>query len=84
MQDIAKIGTFFCTYKMRSSVSWSSLSLTYLSSSRAHLSTNHRYPYGNKLTVVKELRSKMFGQHRGYFKAIFLKQTITQNFNRNL
>jgi hypothetical protein len=27
------------------------------------------------LTVVKELRSKMFGQHSGYFKAVFLKQT---------
>ena len=26
-------------------------------------------------TVVKELRSKMFGQHPGYFKAVFLKQT---------
>ena len=26
-------------------------------------------------TVVKELRSKMFGQHPGYFKAAFLKQT---------
>jgi hypothetical protein len=26
-------------------------------------------------TVVKELRSKMFGQHPGYFKALFLKQT---------
>jgi hypothetical protein len=26
-------------------------------------------------TVVKELWSKMFGQHPGYFKAIFLKQT---------
>ena len=27
------------------------------------------------ITVVKELRSKMFGQHPGYFKAVFLKQT---------
>ena len=26
-------------------------------------------------TVVKELRSKMFGQHPGYFKAVFLKKT---------
>ena len=26
-------------------------------------------------TVVKELRSKMFGQHPGYLKAVFLKQT---------
>ena len=26
-------------------------------------------------TVVKELRSKMFGQHPGYFKEVFLKQT---------
>jgi hypothetical protein len=26
-------------------------------------------------TVVKELRSKMFGQHPGYFKAVFLMQT---------
>ena len=26
-------------------------------------------------TVFKELRSKMFGQHPGYFKAVFLKQT---------
>ena len=26
-------------------------------------------------TVVKELRSKMFGQHLGYFKAVFVKQT---------
>jgi hypothetical protein len=29
------------------------------------------------LTVVKELRSKMIGQHPGYFKAVFLKQTRT-------
>ena len=28
-----------------------------------------------QFTVVKELRSKMFGQHPGYFKAVFLKQT---------
>ena len=28
-----------------------------------------------KATVVKELRSKMFGQHPWYFKAVFLKQT---------
>jgi hypothetical protein len=28
-----------------------------------------------EFTVVKELRSKMFGQHPGYFKAVFLKQT---------
>jgi hypothetical protein len=27
------------------------------------------------ITVVKELRSKMFGQHPGYLKAVFLKQT---------
>ena len=27
------------------------------------------------ITVVKELRSKMFGQHPGYFKAVFLKKT---------
>ena len=27
------------------------------------------------IIVVKELRSKMFGQHPGYFKAVFLKQT---------
>jgi hypothetical protein len=33
-------------------------------------SLNH---YDN--TVVKELGSKMFGQHPGYFKAVFLKQT---------
>jgi hypothetical protein len=26
----------------------------------------------NILTVVKELRSKMLGQHPGYFKAVFL------------
>ena len=26
-------------------------------------------------TVVKEVRSKMFGQHPGYFKVVFLKQT---------
>ena len=26
-------------------------------------------------TVVKELRSKMLGQHPGYFKAVFLKKT---------
>ena len=26
-------------------------------------------------TVVKELRPIMFGQHPGYFKAVFLKQT---------
>jgi hypothetical protein len=29
----------------------------------------------SNFTVVKELRSKMFGQHPGYFKAVFLKQT---------
>jgi hypothetical protein len=29
----------------------------------------------NIYTVVKELRSKMFGQHLGYFKAVFLKKT---------
>ena len=27
------------------------------------------------VTVVKEFRSKMFGQHPGYFKAVFLKKT---------
>jgi hypothetical protein len=27
-----------------------------------------------KYTVVKDLRTKMFGQHPGYFKAVFLKQ----------
>jgi hypothetical protein len=27
------------------------------------------------ITVVKELRSKMLGQHPGYFKAVFLKKT---------
>jgi hypothetical protein len=26
-------------------------------------------------TVVKELRSKLLGQHSGYFKAVFLKKT---------
>ena len=26
-------------------------------------------------TVVKELRSKMLGQHPGYFKAVFLQKT---------
>jgi hypothetical protein len=26
-------------------------------------------------TVVKELRSKMLGQHPGYFKVVFLKKT---------
>ena len=31
------------------------------------------YQAGN--TVVKELRSKMLGQHPGYFKAVFLKKT---------
>jgi hypothetical protein len=25
--------------------------------------------------IVIELRSKMFGQHPGYFKVVFLKQT---------
>ena len=28
-----------------------------------------------RITVVKELRSKMLGQHPGYFKAVFLKKT---------
>jgi uncharacterized protein YabN with tetrapyrrole methylase and pyrophosphatase domain len=28
-------------------------------------------------TVVKELRSKMFRQHPGYYKAVFLKKTQT-------
>jgi hypothetical protein len=27
------------------------------------------------ITVVKELGSKMLGQHPGYFKAVFLKKT---------
>ena len=27
------------------------------------------------ITVVKELRSKILGQHPGYFKAVFLKKT---------
>jgi hypothetical protein len=27
------------------------------------------------VTVVKELRSKMLGQHTGYFKTVFLKKT---------
>ena len=31
--------------------------------------------YCKRITVVKELRSKMFGQHPGYFKAVFLKKT---------
>ena len=41
------------------------------------------------ITVVKELRSKMFGQHPGYLKAVFLKQTnqpekffITENLTK--
>jgi hypothetical protein len=29
----------------------------------------------NEVTVVKELRSKMFGEHPRYFKAVFLKKT---------
>ena len=29
------------------------------------------------ITVVKELRSKMFRQHPGYYKAVFLKKTQT-------
>jgi hypothetical protein len=29
----------------------------------------------DSFTVVKELRSKMIGQHPGYFKAVLLKQT---------
>ena len=29
------------------------------------------------LSVVKELRSKMFRQHPGYYKAVFLKKTQT-------
>ena len=29
------------------------------------------------LTVVKELQSKMFRQHPGYYKAVFLKKTQT-------
>jgi hypothetical protein len=29
------------------------------------------------ITVVKELRSKMFRQHPGYYKAVFLKTTQT-------
>jgi hypothetical protein len=28
-------------------------------------------------TVVKELRLKMFRQHPGYYKAVFLKKTQT-------
>ena len=28
-----------------------------------------------EITVVKELRLKMLGQHPGYFKAVFLKKT---------
>ena len=35
----------------------------------------HTLPDDNCTTIVKELRSKMFGQHPGYFKAVFLKQT---------
>jgi hypothetical protein len=31
--------------------------------------------YMSMYTVVKELRSKMFGQHPGYSKAVFLKKT---------
>ena len=39
---------------------------------------DHRYlnfHFISKPTVVKELRSKMFGQHPEYFKAVFLKKT---------
>jgi hypothetical protein len=35
----------------------------------------HHYFGYTVYTVVKELRSKMFGQHPGYFKAVFLKKT---------
>jgi hypothetical protein len=31
----------------------------------------------NYITIVKELRSKMFRQHPGYYKAVFLKKTQT-------
>jgi hypothetical protein len=30
---------------------------------------------GLYITVVKELRSKIFGQHPGYYRAVFLKKT---------
>ena len=35
------------------------------------------------ITLVKELRSKMFGQHLGYLKAVFLKkiQVIVLNYD---
>jgi hypothetical protein len=36
---------------------------------------HHCLSFHTLITVVKELRSKMFGQHPGYFKAVFLKQT---------
>jgi hypothetical protein len=34
-----------------------------------------KYKHEITFTVVKELRSKMLGQHPGYFKAVFLKKT---------
>jgi hypothetical protein len=39
-----------------------------------HNSKHYIYIY---ITVVKELRSKMFRQHLGYYKEVFLKKTTT-------
>ena len=39
------------------------------------ISTSMKQTQLNINTVVKELRSKMLGQHPGYFKAVFLKKT---------
>ena len=38
-------------------------------------SEKNDYIVPSDITVVKELRSKMLGQHPGYFKAVFLKKT---------
>ena len=39
--------------------------------------TTEIFPMKYNITVVKELRSKMFRQHPGYYKAVFLKKTQT-------
>jgi hypothetical protein len=47
----------------------------WLSSKNKNTYQSHCDKSHNIFTVVKELRSKMFGQHPGYFKAVFLKKT---------
>ena len=40
-----------------------------------HIIIVYRNQLFSEVTVVKELRSKMFGQHPRYFKVVFLKKT---------